>query len=164
MWVEGLSGGGGGGGKIITNVLPTSGTASTYGPDSRFTVDKSYDGSRSTAWMFTSGSAYAIYDLGSSTYVMGTDIIWATGSATDTSITVQILGSNDNSSFSDSVVPTTESFVVNNTWNNQSVSTSKQTTRFKFNAEYRYYKVTITKSSGANVGIGDIYFWEEVDF
>lgn len=129
----------------------------TYTND--FTIDKSYDGSSSTAWMpgeLGNNNPYnAIYDLGSAQSIFLIALQWACADSSAYVTKVTIYGSSDGTNY-DLIVPETEITVSNSPWSEQ-----RQKDIALIGKNYRYFKIAFSRVSGtANycVGIGEIKF------
>lgn len=137
----------------------SSAVASSTSSDSRFTIDKSYDGSDATAWIpanIGSGVPYnAVYDLGSEQSIFLISLLWGCSDGGTYVTKVSIDGSNDGNNYTP-IVPETTLTVTNSPWNAQ----TKRDLAL-INKKYRYFKIKFERVSGTSaycMGIGEIVF------
>lgn len=166
MFQDMLALGSGGGGSITPTFINqsagatiSSAVASSTMADSRFTVEKSYDGSSATAWIpvaLGNGVPYnVVYDLGSAQNIYLISLLWGCSDSSTYVTKVSIYGSSDNSRY-DLIVPETTITITGSPWNAQT-----QRDIALIGRNYRYFKIVLERVSGAGnycVGIGEIVF------
>ena len=152
--------------STLSSATIQSAVASSTYPDSRFTVDHSYDNSSATAWMpdaLGNNVPYnVIYDLGSAQNIYAIFLQWAASDTGVYSEDIEILGSTTGTQASDftSIISAT-TMTIQNPWTDQGSGIPTQGNIAIINKSLRHIKIAFKRNSGSAsycTGIGEIKF------